>query len=221
MQSQIAVIGLGLFGSAVATTLAALNHHVLGIDIDEQVVNAHMHILAEVVTVPDVNEVILQQLSIAEYDTVVIGITDIEASLMIAQMLRDLGVRYIVCKAKSAIHGKILSRIGVDRVIYPERDMGIRVAQTLVAKNIIETVVLTSTQHLVTARAPQSCIGQPVGTIQWKTPHGVTVLAIQRDSEVFGHPGSTVEVHAGDILVLLGRSDDLAALLAEPTSTEG
>jgi len=221
MQSQIAVIGLGLFGSAVATTLAALDHHVLGIDIDEQMVNAHMHTLAEVVTVPEVNEAILQSLSIAEYDTVVIGITDIEASLMIAQMLRDLGVRHIVCKAKSAIHGKILSRIGVDRVICPERDMGIRVAQTLVAKNIIETIVLTSTQHVVTARAPHSCIGQPVGTIQWKTPNGVTVLAIQRDSEVFGHPGSTVEVHAGDILVLLGRSDDLAALLAEPTTTEG
>jgi trk system potassium uptake protein TrkA len=99
--------------------------------------------------------------------------------------------------------------------------MGIRVAQTLVAKNIIETIVLTSTHHVVTARAPHSCIGQPVGTIQWKTPNGVTVLAIQRDSEVFGHPGSTVEVHAGDILVLLGRSDDLAALLAEPTASEG
>ena len=114
MTSQIAVIGLGLFGSAVATTLAEQGHHVLGIDIDEKAASALMRVLSEVVTVTEVNEAILQSLSITEYDAVVIGITDIEASLTIAQMLRDLGVTHIVCKAKSALHGKILQRIGVE-----------------------------------------------------------------------------------------------------------
>ncbi len=213
MTKQIAVIGLGLFGSAVAKTLAEQGHHVLGIDIDEKASSALMHLLAEVVTVTEVNEAILQSLSITEYDTVVIGITNIESSLMIAQMLRDLNVHHIVCKAKSALHGKILQRIGVDRVIYPERDMGIRVAQSLVAKSIIETIVLTPVQHLVTAPTPDTCIDQPVGTIQWKTPNGITVLAVQRGAEVFAHPGSTFVVRRGDVLVLVGKSEDIATLL--------
>ncbi|MFM2307963.1 MAG: hypothetical protein RLY87_83 [Chloroflexota bacterium] len=213
MTSQIAVIGLGLFGSAVATTLAEQGHHVLGIDIDEKSSSALMHVLSEVVTVTEVNEAILQSLSINEYDAVVIGITDIEASLTIAQMLRDLGVTHIVCKAKSALHGKILQRIGVDRVIYPERDMGIRVAQNLVAKSITGSIVLNPQQQIVTAPAPHACIGHPVGTIQWQTETGISILAIQRGNEVLSHPAATFVINQDDILVLLGTSADIATLL--------
>ena len=213
MTSQFAVIGLGLFGSAVATTLAEQGHHVLGIDIDEKAASTLMRVLSEVVTVTEVNEAILQSLSIAEYDAVVIGITNIEASLTIAQMLRDLGVTHIVCKAKSALHGKILQRIGVDRVIYPERDMGIRVAQNLVAKSITGSIVLSAQQHIVTAPAPASCIGHPVGTIQWQTETKISVLAIQRGAEVIAHPVATFAIADGDMLVMLGTSADIATLL--------
>jgi len=213
MTSQFAVIGLGLFGSAVATTLAEQGHHVLGIDIDEKAASTLMRVLSEVVTVTEVNEAILQSLSITEYDAVVIGITNIEASLTIAQMLRDLGVTHIVCKAKSALHGKILQRIGVDRVIYPERDMGIRVAQNLVAKSITGSIVLSAQQHIVTAPAPASCIGHPVGTIQWQTETKISVLAIQRGAEVIAHPVATFVMNEGDILVLLGTSADIATIL--------
>jgi trk system potassium uptake protein TrkA len=213
MTSQFAVIGLGLFGSAVATTLAEQGHHVLGIDIDEKAASTLMRVLSEVVTVTEVNEAILQSLSITEYDAVVIGITNIEASLTIAQMLRDLGVTHIVCKAKSALHGKILQRIGVDRVIYPERDMGIRVAQNLVAKSITGSIVLSAQQHIVTAPAPASCIGHPVGTIQWQTETKISVLAIQRGAEVIAHPVATFAIADGDMLVMLGTSADIATLL--------
>ena len=213
MTSQFAVIGLGLFGSAVATTLAEQGHHVLGIDIDEKAASALMRVLSEVVTVTEVNEAILQSLSITEYDAVVIGITNIEASLTISQMLRDLGVTHIVCKAKSALHGKILQRIGVDRVIYPERDMGIRVAQNLVAKSITGSIVLSAQQHIVTAPAPASCIGHPVGTIQWQTETKISVLAIQRGAEVIAHPVATFAIADGDMLVMLGTSADIATLL--------
>ena len=213
MTSQFAVIGLGLFGSAVATTLAEQGHHVLGIDIDEKAASTLMRVLSEVVTVTVVNEAILQSLSITEYDAVVIGITNIEASLTIAQMLRDLGVTHIVCKAKSALHGKILQRIGVDRVIYPERDMGIRVAQNLVAKSITGSIVLSAQQHIVTAPAPASCIGHPVGTIQWQTETKISVLAIQRGAEVIAHPVATFAIADGDMLVMLGTSADIATLL--------
>lgn len=213
MTSQFAVIGLGLFGSAVATTLAEQGHHVLGIDIDEKAASTLMRVLSEVVTVTEVNEAILQSLSITEYDAVVIGITNIEASLTISQMLRDLGVTHIVCKAKSALHGKILQRIGVDRVIYPERDMGIRVAQNLVAKSITGSIVLSAQQHIVTAPAPASCIGHPVGTIQWQTETKISVLAIQRGAEVIAHPVATFAIADGDMLVMLGTSADIATLL--------
>ena len=213
MTSQFAVIGLGLFGSAVATTLAEQGHHVLGIDIDEKAASTLMRVLSEVVTVTEVNEAILQSLSITEYDAVVIGITNIEASLTIAQLLRDLGVTHIVCKAKSALHGKILQRIGVDRVIYPERDMGIRVAQNLVAKSITGSIVLSAQQHIVTAPAPASCIGHPVGTIQWQTETKISVLAIQRGAEVIAHPVATFAIADGDMLVMLGTSADIATLL--------
>lgn len=214
MTIQIAVIGLGLFGSAVATTLAEQGQHVLGIDIDEKATSALMQQLAEVVTVTEINESILQSLSITEYDAVVVGITDIEASLTIAQMLRDLGVKHIVCKAKSPLHGKILLRIGVDRVIYPERDMGMRVAQSLVATSILGSIVLSPQQHIVTALAPESCIGHPVGTIPWRTETKIVILAIHRGTEVHANPGATFAIQADDLLVMLGSSADIATVLA-------
>jgi trk system potassium uptake protein TrkA len=156
----------------------------------------------------------LQSLSITEYDAVVVGITDIEASLTIAQMLRDLGVKHIVCKAKSPVHGKILVRIGVDRVIYPERDMGMRVAQTLVASSILGSIVLSPQQHIVTVLAPESCIGHPVGTFPWRTETKIAILAIHRGTEAHANPGATFVIQKDDVLVLLGSSADIATVVA-------
>ncbi len=153
--SPVLVVGLGRFGSAIAQTLTTLGHEVLGVDSDEEVVQAHADVLTHVVAANCTNTVSLRQLGVEEFTHAVVGMGDIEASILTCVALVDLGVENIWAKAISDAHGRILERVGAHHVVYPESDMGERVAH-LVTGRMMEYIQLDDDFALVETRAPAS-----------------------------------------------------------------
>jgi trk system potassium uptake protein TrkA len=127
-------------------------------------------------------------------------------------MLKEMGVKNVVAKAVTALHGKVLERIGTDKVVFPERDMGVRVAHALVSRNIMDQINLSPEYSVLELIAPPEFIGKTLAESAVRLKHGVTVLAVRRGNEVVISPGAGQNVEEGDVLVVVGRNDRLTAL---------
>lgn len=211
---QLAVIGLGRFGSSVALTLAKMGYDVLAIDISEDRVNSIKDSVAYAVQADAMDEHVLRTLGIRNFDIVVVAIgqDDMQSNILVTIMLKEMGVKKVVAKALTELHGKVLQRVGADNVVFPERDMGIRVAHALVSNNIIEHINLSSDYSIVEMTAPEMFVGQTLREANVRMQHGVTVLAIRHGNEVFVSPGAEHVVNEGDILVVVGREENLRDL---------
>jgi trk system potassium uptake protein TrkA len=206
---QAVVIGLGRFGSSVAETLERQGHQVLGIDIDEIRVTAMARILTQAVTVNEVNEDVLSALGVKECDVGVVGMADIESSIIISQILKDFGIKMVVSKAKSELHGRVLSRIGVDRVIFPERDMGIRLANSLISNTIIDYIELSKEYNVFEVPTPTKFIGKTLLEANLRADYKISVIAVKRGDEVVVAPGANFRIQANDMLVVIGKNNDI------------
>src|SRR5690606_32185589 len=134
---QFVVIGLGRFGSSLALELMDLGYEVLGVDLNEELVNDMSAYLTHAVAADATDEDMLKSLGIRNFDCGIVAIgSDIQMSILTAILLKDLGIKTVVAKAISVLHGRALEKLGVDRVIFPERDMGVRVAHQLVTPNL-------------------------------------------------------------------------------------
>ena len=140
---QFIVLGLGRFGSAVATTLVELGHEVLGVDYYEERVNELKDKITQAVQADITEERALKELGVNNFDTAIVGIGgDLETSILVAMMLKEMGLKYIIAKAQNNLHAKVLEKIGVDKIVFPERDMGRRIANNLVTPNIKDYIEL-------------------------------------------------------------------------------
>ena len=138
-KKQFAVIGLGRFGTSVAMTLQQLGHEVLAIDADEERVQKISDQVTHVVQADTTDENSLQALGLRNFDAVVVAIGEnVQANVATTLLVKDMGVPFIIAKARNALHGKMLEKIGADRVVYPERDMGQRVAHSLISSNVLD-----------------------------------------------------------------------------------
>lgn len=206
---QVAVIGLGRFGSSVARTLAQQGHDVLGIDIDETRVTAMSRILTQAVTVREVNEEVLLSLGVKECDAAVVGMANLEFSITISQILKDFGIKLVISKAASELHGRVLQRLGVDRIIFPERDMGIRLAHSLVSNTVIDYIELSPDYNIYELATPDPFVGQSLAQAQLRATYHINVIAIKRAGHVIISPGAAEVIQANDILVVIGHNNDL------------
>ena len=153
---QFAVIGLGRFGVSVARTLFKGGYEVLAIDSNEERVQKISSEVTHVVQADTTDENALKALGIRNFDVVVVAIgEDVQANVLTTLLLKELGVNYIVAKAKNELHGKMLEKIGADRVVYPERDMGQRVAHNLVSTNVLDYIELSPDLSLVEVTTPK------------------------------------------------------------------
>lgn len=210
---QFAVIGLGRFGASLAMTLARMGYDVLAVDTNEERVNNIMDRVTHAVRVDAMDEQALKALGIRNFDVVVVAIgQDIQSNILVTVMLKDLGVKKVVSKAVTELHGKVLERVGADKVIFPERDMGVRVAQALVSKNIMDQINLSPDYSIIELMAPDDIIGKTLAEGALRVKHGVTVLAIRRGNDVIISPGAKQKVLDGDVLVVVGRNDKLRDL---------
>jgi len=210
---QIAVIGLGRFGGSVALTLAKMGYDVLAVDTNEEKVNDIKDSVTYAVQVDAMDEQALKALGIRNFDVVIVAIgQDIQSNILVTVMLKDMGVKKVVAKAVTELHGKVLERVGADNVVFPERDMGVRVAHALVSKNILDQINLSPDYSIVELITPEEFAGQTLERADVRMKHGVTVLAIRRGNEVIISPGAKQVVNSGDILVVVGREDKLKDL---------
>ena len=216
---SFAVIGLGRFGSAIATTLTELGHEVIGIDSDEERVERLSDFVTEAVQLDATDEKALRASGIQDVDIAIISIGErIDSSLLVVMLVKELGIPTILAKAATALHGRILERLGVSRVIFPERDMALRVAHSLVLPNILDYVELSRDFSIVEIPAPPEFAGKTLRELALRTAFGLTLIAIKRVTRP-GEPEATIvapladdRIEAGDILSLLGSNERLSQL---------
>jgi trk system potassium uptake protein TrkA len=216
---SFAVIGLGRFGSAMATTLAGLGHDVIGIDGDEDKVRGVADVVSLALQLDATDEKALRGAGIRDVDVAVVSIGEnIEASLLVVTLLQEIGIQRIVAKSVTALHGRILEKLGVTRVVFPEREMAIRVAHGLVLPNVIDYIELSSDFSIVEVPAPQEFVGRSLRDIGLRARFGLTTIAIKHVSPTGGvlstniAPGPDDVIQQGDVLSLLGSNEKLAQL---------
>ncbi|MEW6193144.1 MAG: TrkA family potassium uptake protein [Bacillota bacterium] len=210
---QFAVIGLGRFGMSVAETLTRMGYDVLAVDVDPEKVNLVMDTVTHAVQVDALDEHALKSLGIRNFDVVIVAIgEDIQANILVTVMLKEMGVKTVVAKARTELHGRVLAKVGADKVVFPERDMGVRVARALVAANIVDQIELSPDFSIMELIAPPEFVGKSIGESAIRMKHGVTVLAIRRGQEIIISPGARQTIEEGDVLVVVGRNDRLKRL---------
>lgn len=204
---EFLVIGLGRFGGALAQDLIEHGHEVLGLDVDGKLVQNHATKLTHVVEVDSTDFEAMRQLGVADFRTAIVAIgTDLEASILTTSVLVDLGVQRIVAKAISGPHGKILSRIGAHRVVFPERDMGVRVARSLAGRDVIDYMELDPGFVLLETKAPPELIGKTLADSQVRRRYGLTVVSIKSPGEDATYATPETVPQDGDILVVAGET---------------
>lgn len=210
----VVVIGLGRFGGAVAQSLAELGHDVLGIDEDAAIVQSWADRLTHVVQADTTDSATLRRLGVQDFPRAVVAIgTDIEASVLTVLALTELGLRDIWAKALGPKHGRILERTGAHHVIYPEADMGRRVAH-LVASKMIDFMELDDGFAICKTRVPPEAAGKTLAECALRRRYGVTVVGVKRPGAGFTHATPETVVEAGDTLIISGTNEQVEAFAA-------
>ncbi|MCE5286865.1 MAG: TrkA family potassium uptake protein [Pelosinus sp.] len=210
---QFAVIGLGRFGKSVARTLTNMDYEVLAIDSNEERVQGFSDEVTHVVQADTTEEETLKALGIRNFDVVVVAIgEDVQANTLTVLLLKELGVKYIVAKARNMLHGKMLVKLGVDRVVYPERDMGQRVAHNLVATNVMEYIELSPNLTMVEVATPRILVGKTLAETDLRAKYKVNVVAIKRGEDVIVPPVPSEKILDEDILFVVGDTKGIHKL---------
>jgi len=208
-RGEIVVIGLGRFGSAMASTLIDMGHEVLGLDADPGRVQQHAGILTHVAGADTTNEATLRQLGVADAVTAVVAIgADVEASVLTTGALVDIGVPNIWAKALTKPHGRILERVGAHHVVYPEADMGSRLAR-LVTGALIEYFALDDDFVLVEMKVPRNLAGEQLGDTDLRENYRVTVVCIKPEGQSFTYAESATTLGEHDVIVVAGHRADI------------
>ena len=217
MKKQIAVIGLGRFGTSLAATLFSMGHDVLALDKDEKRIQNVASQLTHAVQADATNEAILKELGIGNFDVAVVSMgSSIESSVLSTILLKKLGVSFVVARAENKLHGEILDKIGADKVVYAEREIATSVAHWITLSDVVEYISVAPKYGVSKLIAPPYLVGKSLSSLQLvrEGKWGVAVLLIQREKEVIISPGRTEIIKPNDILIVAGNDDNLEQLLA-------
>ncbi|WP_336789526.1 potassium channel family protein [Paenibacillus sp. MMO-177] len=212
-KKQFAVIGMGRFGSSIASSLTEMGFEVLAIDSSEDRIQDAINKVTHAVSADSTDEEALRSLGIRNFDVVVVAIgEDIQASILTTLILKDLGVKTIVVKAQNELHGKVLTKIGADKVVYPERDMGLRVAHHLISPNILEYIEISEDHSIIDLKAPEAMIGKSLKQLDIRAKFKCNVMAIKTNGQMNIAPYPDDLIRSEDVLVIVGRNSDLSSL---------
>ncbi|MBQ6820032.1 MAG: TrkA family potassium uptake protein [Clostridium sp.] len=210
---QFVIIGLGRFGASIAKTLYSLGNDVLVIDKDEDVVQEIADSVTHAVQLDATDENALRSLGIRNFDVAVVTIgNNIQASVMTTLLVKELGVKYIIAKGNSDLHAKVLYKIGADRVILPEKDMGIRVAHNLVSTNILDYIELSEDYSVIEIQVLEEWIGKTLKELKLRSKYGINVMAIKKNDEINLSPSADDIIEKKDAIVAIGSAEDLNRL---------
>jgi trk system potassium uptake protein TrkA len=212
MSRQFVIIGLGRLGSAMLDTLLSLDHEVLGIDFDADLVQdlSGEYPQAHLVTADATEESVLRDLNVGQFDgaAVVIG-ENMEAGILATANLKELGVPFVVSRAISKLHGRVLEMIGADRIIEPERDMGAQVARTMASPAVMDYVDLGENEALIEAEVPKEWVGKTLADLHLSRESGLTVLALKPKGKSGTIPSGDTVLNEGDVIVVGGNKEAL------------
>lgn len=215
---QFAVIGLGRFGRAVCMTLNSLGYEVLGIDNNEQRVNQALTdgIAAHTVQLDSTRRVALQEAGIPDFDTVIVAIGNyIEESVITTLNAKELGASYVVAKASSEIHEKLLKRVGADHVVFPEHAMGCVLARSLTRPGILDRFELDLDNSIVELRVPSEFDQKTIAELNLRNKYGVTLLAVSKpgtEEKFEVNPSPVTVLRKGAVMVVIGTNRGLDCL---------
>lgn len=217
MKQNFAIIGLGRFGGSLCETLIEAGQEVLAIDRDEDTINEYMNIATHAVVANAQDEMTLRSLGVRNFDHVIVAIgEDIQASILVTLMAKELGVKNVVAKASNSYHAKVLYKIGADRVIHPERDMGIKVAHNLVSKNILDYLELSDEYSLAEVKVTNPrFFDQDLISLNFRQNFGLNVVGIRRNKKLIISPKADETVQKDDCLLVIGADEDVDRLDAK------
>ena len=208
-EGEILIIGLGRFGSALALALVEMGYEVLGVDVDEARVQEHVGLLTHVVQTDTTSERSLRQIGAADAKTAAVCIgTDIESSVLTTVALVDLGVENVWAKAITASHGSILERVGAHQVVFPESDMGKRVAHLLTG-HMLEYFALDDDFVIAEMITPEEFVGVPLGESDLRAKSKVTVVCVKPSQRQYTYAEPTTVLNHSDLIVIAGHRADV------------
>lgn len=207
------VIGLGRFGTSLATALMEAGQEVLGVDVDPVVVQRLSSHLTHVVTLDSANEEALASLGIGNFDaTIVATSSNFEASILLTLMLKRLGARYVLAKADTEQQADVLKRVGADRVVQPARDAGLRLAHQLISPNVLDYLSMRPGLSVAEVHAPEFMAGKTLAELDVRRRYRITILLIKNGNRFLISPDPDDRINRGDRLVVVGRDEDIARL---------
>ena len=209
LHSNVMVVGLGRFGSALALELMRTGHEVLGVDTDERIVQQMSQELTHTVKADTTDEATLRELGVTEFDSAVVAIgADIESSILTTSLLLQLGVPNVWAKANSTSHGMILKQLGCHHVIFPEAEMGKRVAH-MVSGETLDYVSIDSDFVMVKTEVPPCFDGQTLADLKIRSTYGVTVVAVTKGDGKYVPAFPETVLNEGNQIVVAGQVEPL------------
>ena len=209
-KANFGVLGLGRFGTSVALTLTQEGKHVLAIDSDEAKVDAVKDYVTFAKQADSTDKDALIEAGITNCDAVVVAIgKDIDSSILATLNLKELGIKYVVAKATSEQHGKLLSKIGADRVVFPEADTGKRLAWQLMSSDVLEFIELSPLYAVKEVNVPKPFVNKSIKQLHVSSEFNVLVLAINRGTERTIVPSTGTKFREDDKVTIVGKTEDV------------
>lgn len=209
---QFVIFGIGRFGGALAKTLSSMGHEVLAVDSDERRVAAIAPYVTNAIQMEN-DEESMKSIGIRNFDVVVVGIgDDLQHSILVSLMCKELGAKYLVCKATDAMHAKVLLKLGADKVVFPERDMGERLAHSLINPHVVDLINLKDDYQISYLSCPSAWVGHSLKEIDVRKNHKVSILAIYRKGDMIMDLYAETRFDRGDNLLALGHKNDIERL---------
>jgi trk system potassium uptake protein TrkA len=209
-KKQFAVIGLGRFGGSITREFAEMGYDVLAIDKDMEKVNEYATIATQAVQANSTDEKVMQSLGIRNFNHVIVSIgEDIQSSILTTLLLKEAGVNKVWVKAQNDYHHKVLEKLGADRIIHPERDMALRVAQLISSEKIIDFIELSQEHSIVEIGVTDKIVRKTLTDLDVRARFGCNIVAIKRGDDILVSPIADVELNYGDVLVVIGRNEDI------------
>ncbi|MEA5009576.1 potassium channel family protein [Clostridium tyrobutyricum] len=213
VKKQYLVIGLGRFGKSMARTLYELGNDVLAVDSNDENVQSISNYVTQAVQTDATEEENLNALGLDNFDAAIIGIgDDIQSSVVVTLLLKEMGIKYVLAKANTELHAKILYKIGADKVVFPEKDTAIRVAHNLVSNGILDFIQLSSEYTAAEILCMKQWIGKTLSQIDIRTIYGINIIAIKRKNDVNVSPTPNFKLLEGDIIVAIGKQSQIEKL---------
>lgn len=210
LKKQFAVFGLGKFGGSLVKAFSDLGVEVLAVDLDQDKVNEFAEYATHVVQANGIDELTLKTLGVRNFDHVFVSFGhNIEGSILTCLLLKELGIPQVWAKAQNDYHQRVLEKIGVDRVIHPERDMAKRIARHIVTDKMVEYFELSMNHSIVEIRATEKIHNKTLVELDVRAKYGCNIVGFQRNDETIVVPSRDFKIQKGDILIVIGHNDDI------------